>query len=328
MAYSSYVNNINTKKTTIKEFYNSTSKIDLDTIWEGQASTKQRENLTSVHSELNTQLSQLSSLNDAMTNIDEYDKIEKEIQNYRDQLNSLSKDDKDYASKYTEISEKIRELTDKKKELKAKIERELNSITTSYSTKLSNIEKTEVQKTLDLLKSIEEKFAKLKFEYQLSSGYKTNSSNSGAITLDKQGTIYDKEPTPGKAAQKLHVYHNGVQLYDDAEITMKKGDTIRLTVNLTDNCGEVTQLTRTSASGQGEGKNDSNHWKNWFHANSEPFVDRYDKSTFVNRDNFDWVITADQVTNGYVTLSQTTFHSTNQGSEFKSMYRIKVRVIE
>ena len=49
---------------------------------------------------------------------------------------------------------------------------------------------------------------------------------SGTITLDKQGTVYDKEPTPGKSAQKLHVYHEGTRLYDDACITVKKGDTL------------------------------------------------------------------------------------------------------
>ena len=37
---------------------------------------------------------------------------------------------------------------------------------------------------------------------------------------------------------------------------------------------------------------------------------------------------SDKVTNGYVTLSQTTFHSTDNAPEYKSMYRIKVRVIE
>ena len=37
---------------------------------------------------------------------------------------------------------------------------------------------------------------------------------------------------------------------------------------------------------------------------------------------------ADKITNGYVTLSQTTFHSTENAPEYKSMYRIKIKVIE
>ena len=159
-------------------------------------------------------------------------------------------------------------------------------------------------------------------------GDKTTSTNPGSITFDKQGTYYDKEPTPGRSAQKLHVYHNGQRLYDDACITVKKGETIRLTVNLSDNAGEIKQLTRNTASGQGEKKSDPDHWTNWFSAKSEPFVNRHDRNTFLERDNFDWVITADRVTNGYVTLSQTTFHSTDRGNEFKSMYRIRIKVVD
>lgn len=321
MAYESYINDIKEKSTTITDFNTNTTKIDLESIWEGTASVKQRNNLTTLQSELSTQVSQLSSLNDAMSGIDEYDKLEKQLKECRDQLSALDSDDKDYATRYSELSEQIRKLTEQKQELKTKIERTLTSITKSYSEQHSTIQKTEVEKTLDLLKEVENSLSSLNFDILTANSDKTQSTDAGTITVDSQGTAYEKEPTPGKAAQKLHVYHDGTRLYDDACITIKKGETIRLTVNLSDNAGEVQQLTRTSADG-------AENWKQYFSAYSEPFVNRYDSSTFIETDNYDWVITGNNVTNGYVTLSQTSFHSTDQGSEFKSMYRIKIKVVE
>lgn len=328
MAYASYVSDINSKSNTITEFTNNTTKIELDSIWQGKASDKQRGNLKSVQTELTTQVNQLSKLNEAMTGIDEYDKLKKDLQEARDQLNSLDNKDDDYAARYSELSERIRKLTEEIKTLKTKIENTLTSITSSYTNQLSKIDKTEIQKTENLLKETEKQLSTINFELKITKAEKTGSQQAGNITLDKQGTYYEKEPTPGKSAQKLHVYHNDQRLYDDAEITIKKGETIRLTVNLSDNAGEIKQLTRTSADGYRSETNPNANWNNYFSAQSEPYVNRYDKSTFVERDNFDWVITGNKTTNGYVTLSQTTFHSTDRGNEFKSMYRIKIRVVE
>lgn len=332
MSYSSYVDKINTKNTILKDFNDKTSDIDLETIWKGKASEKQISNLTNVQTELTSQMNQLTNLNDAMTNIDEYDRIEKELQTNRELLNNLNKEDEDYVSKYTEISETIRKLTEKKQELKIKINNTLNSINKSYSNQLTKIEKTELLKTSDLLKNAEEKFSNLNFDMKISVGITAGdvitSKNPGEITLDKQGIYYEKEPTPVLSAQKLHVYHNGQRLYDEACITVKKGETIKLTVNLSDNAGKINQLTRTTADGYRSKTNPKESWTNFFHAHSEPYVNRYDKSTYIERDNYDWVITADKVTNGYVTLSQTSFHSTDRGPEFKSMYTIRIKVVE
>ena len=216
--------------------------------------------------------------------------------------------------------------------LKKEIEEKLSNIVTRYSEQYVDLPATTIENTANLFLSSQSRLAEIDNHLTMKitplNGDKTSSLNAGTIHLDKQGTYYDTEPTPGKAAQKLHVYHNGQRVYDDACITIKKGETIRLTVNLSDNAGEVKQLTRTSASGQGEKKSDPDHWTNWFTAKSEPFVNRYDSSTFIETDNYDWVITGDQVTNGYVILSQTTFHSTDNAPEFKSMYRIRVKVVE
>ncbi len=323
MAYSSYVSDITSKSTTLTEFNDNTKKIDLESIWEGNASTKQRSNLNTLQGELSTQVKQLSSLSDAMTNIDEYDRTEKELKEARNALNSLDKDDKDYASRYSELSQKIRELTDKKQQLKATIDRTLTSITTNYSSQHNKIEKVELKETVKLLKSTESELNKIKFDIlatKTTPQEVTTSTEAGTIQIDNTGTPYDTEPVPGKAAQKLHVYHDGTRLYDDAYITIKKGETIRLSMNLTDNCGDVELLRRTSADGGSD-------WKNYVTSYSEPFVDRYDSSTFLEQDNYDWVITGNQTTNGYITLSQTSSHSTAQG-EYKSMYRIHVKVVD
>ncbi len=329
MTYSSYVSDISSKSTTLTEFNNNTKNVDIESIWEGNASTKQRGNLNTLQNELSTQVKQLSSLNDAMTNIDEYDRTEKELKDARNALNSLDKDDKDYASRYSELSQRIRELTDKKQQLKTKIDRTLTSITKTYSTQHNKIEKIELKETIKLLKDTENELNKIKFDILATKSTKkeettktevTTSAQSGTLQIDNTGTPYDTEPIPGKGAQKLHVYHDGTRLYDDAYITIKKGETIRLNMNLTDNCGQVELLKRTSADG-------GSNWKNYVNAYSEPFIDRYDSSTFLEQDNYDWVITGTQTTNGYITLSQTSSHSTSQG-EYKSMYRIHVKVVD
>lgn len=332
MNYGEIVAKLKELNSSIIKAKESITNIDLKSIWEGNAQKKQTNNLEELTSSLDKQTEQLNTLSEIMTSIDKYDQLTKEIKELTDQLNSLDDEDEDYAIKYHEISEQIRKKTEEKNNLKVTIESSLNNIATTYASQYEKIPATEIEKTLDVFEEAEAIGLKLGNAFEIlatkSTKDKVSSEGAGTITLDKQGTYYEKEPTPGKSAQKLHVYHNGERLYDDAEITVKKGDTIRLTVNLTDNCGEVKQLKRTSADGYRSDTKPQNNWTNYFSAQSEPFVNRYDSSTFVERDNFDWVITADKVTNGYVTLSQTTFHSTDQGEEFKSMYRIKIKVVE
>ena len=121
--------------------------------------------------------------------------------------------------------------------------------------------------------------------------------------------------------KNLGISFGGLRAVNAVDITIKKGETIRLTVNISDNAGNVKLLKRTSADGQED-------WRKYLTGKSEPYVNRYDSSTFIATDNYDWVITGDKVTNGYITLSQTTFHSTENAPEYKSMYRIKVKVVE
>lgn len=325
MTYSSYASKITNDKNTIQQLLDSIANIDLETSWEGNAAKKQITNLTTILTDSKIQLNYLDDLSSALPLIDEYDNEKKLIKEYETNISNLNTEDTNYQSNVDRLTSLKNQSTNKANTLKTQIEDKLANITTRYSEQYVDLPATEVQTTADLFKKAEENLSSITNHLTIKAtalnGDKTSSENAGTIQIDKQGTYYDKEPTPGKSAQKLHVYHNGERLYDDACITIKKGETIRLTVNLSDNAGDVKLLKRTTADGQED-------WRNYLTGRSEPYVNRYDSSTYVERDNFDWVITADRVTNGYVTLSQTTFHSTDNAPEYKSMYRIKVKVVE
>ena len=325
MTYSNYASKISSNKTTLQQLLDSISNIDFETSWEGNAAKKQIISLTTILTDSKTQLNYLDDLTTVLPLIDEYDNEKKLIKEYETNINNLNREDKNYQNNVDRLTSLKNQATNKAETLKKQIESKLANISTRYSEQHVDIPATEVKSTADLFKQAESKMQSIEQNLQIKAiaknGDKTSSANAGTIQIDKQGTYYDKEPTPGKSAQKLHVYHNGERLYDDACITIKKGETIRLTVNLSDNAGNVKLLKRTSADGQ-------ENWRQYLTGKSEPYVNRYDSSTFVERDNYDWVITGDRVTNGYITLSQTTFHSTDNAPEYKSMYRIKVKVVE
>ena len=146
------------------------------------------------------------------------------------------------------------------------------------------------------------------------------------ITVKKKEANYNWSPdysdtsTPAswctKSAAVLKAYMNGREVADRSQISMNVGETIRITLYLTKECGNVKHLTRTSADGQ-------SNWQQFFSAESVPYVDRYDASTFVSTDHFDWVITANKKANEVI-LTQTTFQSTSKYREIKSFFHITV----
>ena len=331
MSYSSYATKIIDAKNKINNISISISNIDIDTIWEGKAHNKQKENIKKINSDINTQSNNAEHLSNALTSIDKYEQIKKDIKNLQNQLDNLDEDDKDYSSKANEIRIEIEKKENEKNELKSKIDGLLNKISTKYTNQLIIISKPELINTQNILNeakiigtSLVNSFkiiatkTQQKQPIETTPKTKNSSKNSGSITINNKGTKYDTEPIPGKQAQRINVYHNDTRLYDDAEITIKKGETIRLTMNITENCGDIELLTRTSSDGQ-------SNWKNYISAHSEPFIKRDDPSTYQNISSYDWVITGNQVTNGHIILSQTTQHQTQSGS-YKSMYTIKVNV--
>ncbi len=332
MTYSNYATKLNNEAQTTEQILSNISKIDILSSWEGNAAKKQSSNLTNLLNDKNIQLHNIDELTSALLLIDEYDNENKLIKEYQTNINNLNNQDPNYQNNKDNLNALKNKSIYKAETIKSQIEDKLANITNRYSEQYVDLPPTIVENTVNLFKESKTKISNidnyLTIQATPFNKDKTSSENAGTIQIDKQGTYYDKEPTPGKSAQKLHVYHNGERLYDGACITVKKGETIRLTVNLSDNAGQIKQLTRTTADGYRDEKNDKNSWTNFFDAHSEPYVNRYDSSTFVERDNYDWVITANKVTNGYMTLSQTTFHSTDKGNEFKSMYTIRVKVID
>ena len=85
----------------------------------------------------------------------------------------------------------------------------------------------------------------------------------------------------------------------------------------------MVHLTRTTADGE-EG------WRNYFEGYSKPYVNRYDKSTFIAKTKtYDWIISPKTTTNGkYITLSQTATQATSVFSEIKSFGKVRVKVVD
>jgi hypothetical protein len=325
MTYSNYATKLNNGSNLIEQILSNISEIDLFSSWEGNAAKKQIANLNNLLNNKSIQINNLEQLTSVLLLLDEYDNEKKLSNEYQTNINNLNTEDPNYQENKSRLISLKNQSINKYESLKQQIEDKLSNITTRYSEQYVDIPATTVENTVNLFLESKNKISTLDNHLTIKAtprnGDKISSDNAGTIQLDKQGTYYDKEPTPGKSAQKLHVYHNGQRLYDDACITIKKGETIRLTVNISDNAGNVKLLKRTSADGQED-------WRKYLTGKSEPYVNRYDSSTFIATDNYDWVITGDKVTNGYITLSQTTFHSTDNAPEYKSMYRIKVKVVE
>lgn len=145
-----------------------------------------------------------------------------------------------------------------------------------------------------------------------------NSTGNFSNISSGNGTV---DASCGKRAQTQTLTYNGQELGQDASITIKKGETARIQVKVTDRCGENQLLTRTTADGQ-------SGWRNYLSASSYPFVNRHDSSTFIDSDTYEWVITGNKTTKDEVILSQTSFQKTSNFDEIKSMVRLHVNVVE
>lgn len=183
----------------------------------------------------------------------------------------------------------------------------------NYATKLNNNSNIIQQlltniDNIDLESSQEGNASKKQIEEKLSNittRYSEQYVDLPATTIENTVNLFTE------SQNKLQDIDN----YLTIKATPRNGDKIS-----SDNAGTVQLLKRTSADGQED-------WRNYLTGKSEQYVNRNDPNTFIATDHYDWVITGDKVTNGYITLSQTAFHSTDNAPEYKSMYRIKVKVI-
>lgn len=139
-----------------------------------------------------------------------------------------------------------------------------------------------------------------------------------AFIGDVDNDQYTVSSNAGSKAQELRFFYNGKELSNGDEIVIKKGETARIIVKLPTTAGKINLLERTSAAGAGT-------WKDYASGHSEPFVDRYDASTFLHTNNYDWVITGENV--GSTIISQTAYMSTDSFSGIKSMGTLKLKVV-
>lgn len=336
MTYANYATKINNTKTTIEQILTNISEIDLESSWEGNAAKKQITNLKTILTEKSTQLNNLDDLSSALLLMDEYDSEKKLANEYQTNINNLNTEDPNYQENKDRLVSLKNKAVEKYQSLKKQIEDKLSNITTRYSEQYVDLPATTVESTVNLYQNAQSKLSEIDNHLTIKATAKNGdviyAANSGTIlSIDNYGTKLEKEPTPGRSAQILHVYHNGVRLYDDAYITVKKGETIKLVVNISDNAGEVKMLKRNTPDGLIQENPDGTKtklWKNYFTSENYPRVNRYKDETHLPTDHYEWTITADKVTKGYVELSQTTFHSTENAPEYKSMYGIHIKVVE
>ena len=158
----------------------------------------------------------------------------------------------------------------------------------------------------------------------------TNTGDSGVLDFKQgklsaaekeQANIQRMDATGNGRATLLDIKVNGVSLGQDGEITIKKGEKVKLEVSFPDGI-DVKTLKRTSADGQSNCR-DYVTQSNW------PSVNRYNSSTFVDTDHYTWYITGNQT--GDVTLSQTALWSLNGSHRYgtyKGMCRLHVNIVD
>lgn len=149
-----------------------------------------------------------------------------------------------------------------------------------------------------------------------SGGSGGSSGGSGGTYPGNDGTVSEK---CGKNARTLTGYVNGSRINDYGEINLAVGESVTISLYLPTECGSIKLLTRTSGDGE-------SIWRDYFTMSSNPSVNRYDSSTFVATDHFDWTITGKKKTGRKIMLTQTTFQETSNFAEIKSFFHVYVKV--
>lgn len=133
----------------------------------------------------------------------------------------------------------------------------------------------------------------------------------------------------GIKARRLQLFYNGKVLKDGDTITIKKGETARITVKLPQDAGKPTLLRRTTADGYKKG-NKNRIWEKYVSAHSTPHMDWRPEcrtGTPVRTNHYDWIVTGKRV--GQTSISQTAEYSSEASSRYiKAMVELKVRVVE
>lgn len=168
MAYSSYGSQISSNLTPLNSFYTDVTTIDLASIWQGSAYSKQSSNLSTLTSALSAQVAQLSDMVDVLVKIDEYDQLVKDIEKYNAERNALDTNATDYVVQYESLTNLIDTATASKDKLKYTINNVLNNTTRKYTKYYNEIPKTDVVGTLGLLDDAAQYFSKIDNGFDMS----------------------------------------------------------------------------------------------------------------------------------------------------------------
>lgn len=158
----------------------------------------------------------------------------------------------------------------------------------------------------------------------------TTEFTSGTPTIISTGNVNSalmSSPTDSgfdecrNVSPNLTLKINGKTIGQDGSVSIGVGQYFRVEVYLPTKCGRIMTLTRTSSDG-------SSSWGEYFKQNDNPYVDRYNSSTYLSGvSKYTWTIAA--ITSGSSTLSQTAqfdvLSPNGRKANIKSMIRLKVK---
>ena len=273
--------------------------VPIDDIWKGSAHNSLATELKNIINKLNVEQANITKFSAVLNLMETYKQSKEQLDKLKSEYNSTEDE-----TVRQELKSRIDTLEAELLSFKNSILKELN-----YDTVDQNENTT-----------------------QLNTSTNTTYSTTDAERILKDATILP-EPEPieyidgkpagifKKKAKQQVIYFDGKRLAEDSVLNVKVGETIRIKVVLPKDSGEVNYLTRTTADGE-EG------WEAYIDAYSDPYVNRHDRSTALPTDTFEWVITPTKKSRNTVTLSQTTFHTTDYSEEVKSMIRVKINIID
>ena len=301
MDYSAIAEEIQSKANEVSSALKSIKGLQFDSAWQGSAHDKMCGDLETTISSMNEQAGNLGNLSQKLKKINDYKENKELLTSYKSKYNSTFDE-----TLKQEYSSKISSLESELSKLKSDITSGLSYKNVSSQIKVINY---------DVDKSYKEIVSSLDAEGVLKDAIFYTGNSTVELINGIPAGVYSKK------AQQQEIYYNGKRLQQDSLLNMKVGQTIKIKVKMTESCGKVRWLTRTSADGQ-------YGWREYFEAHSDPYLNRYDKSTFLPIDTFNWVITAKKKTREPVILSETTFHTTDYRDEVKSMIRIRINVTD
>lgn len=168
MAYSTYISSIDNSIASFESVKTEIDNIGLDSLWQGNAATKQTDNLENISSALSDQISAMKNLSALMAKIDKYDSILETIARNKETRANLDTEASNYETKYQEFTDVIEEQEITAESLKTQIENSLNKDIASYSQQFNIIPKTEVVVTSEIFSNAMDSMDKLSGAFDVS----------------------------------------------------------------------------------------------------------------------------------------------------------------